>query len=252
VLECPMEFVRVSLENTLTAAFADIGRDSEIKRILLEAADRVKVNGLGDGFRLHDANGNAVGRLEVMKEMPSEPIEVASGANGRVRVDIDLLRYGFQTDPKEHIAACLAAAASKVPEAGAEGGFLLNGPDGDVLGAMCVNKLPEGALEAERRLGDLGLPIISTAEIEQWNQEKNAHGMFERDVALQGWQEQDGFLTKEFYIRDPDGEQFGIYRKAWFGDYAGGDSKEIFITDADGNEFPFPTIRCANGDCEPG
>lgn len=247
----PMEFVRVTLENTLTAAFADIGRDSEIKRILLEAADRVKVNGLGDGFRLHDANGNAVGRLEVMKDVPSEPIEVASGANGRVRVDIDLLRYGFQTDPKEHIAACLAAAASKVPEAGAEGGFLLNGPDGDVLGAMCVNKLPEGALEAERRLGDLGLPIISTAEIEQWNQEKNAHAMFERDVVLQGWQEQDGFLTKEFYVRDPDGEQFGIYRKAWFGDYAGGDSKEIFVTDANGKELELQITNRAPDGCDP-
>lgn len=247
----PMAFVRVTLENTLTAAFADIGREREIKRILLEAADRVKAGGVEQGFALQDANGNAVGRLEVMKGVPKEAIDVTSGANGQVRVDIDLLRYGFQTDPCEHIATCLVSAAEKVPEAGAEGGFLLTGPDGDVLGALCVNKLPDGALEAEKRLNELGLPIISTAEMERWNQDKNAHGMFERDVVAQGWREQDGFLTKEFYIHDPDGMEFGIYRKAWFGDYAGGDAKELFITDADGKEFPFPSIRCASSGNEP-
>ena len=75
--------------------------------------------------------------------------------------------------------------------------------------------------------------------------------MFERDVVLQGWQEQDGFLTKEFYIRDPDGEQFGIYRKAWFGDYAGGDSKEIFVTDADGNELELQITNRAPDGCDP-
>lgn len=245
-------FVLVTLENTQTAAFADIGRNSEIKRILLEAAERVWVDGVGAGFALHDANGNAVGRVERVDSVPREPVEVSSGANGRVRVELDLRRDAFQGEagPNAQIAASITTAAEKIAAAGAEGGFLLNAPDGDVLGGVCVNRLPDGVLEAEKRLNNLGLAIISAAEIAQWNQEKNANGMFERDVVLEGWVEQDGFLTKEFYVRDPDGVEFGLYRKAWFGDYASADfkeclegygdyvsaDKELFITDADNNE----------------
>lgn len=92
------------------------------------------------------------------------------------------------------------------------------------------------AVEAETALQSLELDIISDDELVQWNDEKNHAGMFEKDVALEGWKDEDGFLTKEFYVRDPSGNDFGIYRKAWYGDYAGGSDPEIFITDADHNE----------------
>ena len=231
-------FVLVTLENTQTAAFADIGRNSEIKRILLEAAERVWVDGVGAGFALHDTNGNAVGRVERVDSVPREPVEVSSGANGRVRLELDLRRDAFQGEAglNAQIAASITTAAEKIAAAGTEGAFLLNAPDGDVLGGVCLNRLPDGVLEAEKRLNNLGLAIISVTEIAQWNQEKNANGMFERDVVLEGWVEQDGFLTKEFYVRDPDGVEFGLYRKAWFGDYTGAADKELFITDAGSNE----------------
>ncbi|MFA7522730.1 MAG: hypothetical protein WCY71_07410 [Halothiobacillaceae bacterium] len=138
-------FVLVTLENTQTAAFADIGRNSEIKRILLEAAERVWVDGVGAGFALHDANGNAVGRVERVDSVPREPVEVSSGANGRVRVELDLRRDAFQGEagPNAQIAASITTAAEKIAAAGAEGGFLLNAPDGDVLGGVCLNRLPD-------------------------------------------------------------------------------------------------------------
>ncbi|ANN80862.1 hypothetical protein [Bordetella flabilis] len=91
--------------------------------------------------------------------------------------------------------------------------------------------------EAERRLRALGLEILSEAEIAAWNRDKNEHGALYPDVSLTGWVELDGFLTKEFYVRDAGGDAIGVYRKAWFGDYAGSDDKELFITDADGNEI---------------
>lgn len=91
--------------------------------------------------------------------------------------------------------------------------------------------------QAEQRLQALGLHILSDEDIAAWNQEKNAHGSLYPDVELKGWVEQDGFLTKEFYVRDPDGAEAGLYRKAWYGDYAGGDDKELLITDVDGKEL---------------
>lgn len=146
-------FVLVTLENTQTAAFADIGRNSEIKRILLEAAERVRVDGVGAGFALHDANGNAVGRVERVDSVPREPVEVSSGANGRVRIELDLRRDAFQGEagPNAQIAASITTAAEKIAAAGAEGGFLLNAPDGDVLGGVGLNRLPDGDPDVEKK-----------------------------------------------------------------------------------------------------
>lgn len=152
-------FVLVTLENTQTAAFADIGRNSEINRILLEAAERVRAEGIGEGFPLHDVNGNAVGRVELVDSVPREPVEISSGANGRVRVELDLRRDAFQGEdgPNAQIAASVIGAAEKIASGEAEGGFLLNAPDGDCVGAVCLNRLPEGVLEDDCRGSEMTL-----------------------------------------------------------------------------------------------
>lgn len=97
--------------------------------------------------------------------------------------------------------------------------------------------------QAQARLEAFGLDIVSEAEIAKWNEDKNASGVFERDVSFTGWVESDGFLTREFYVRDPSGHDFAVYRKAWFGDYAGGDNRELFLTDADHNEIALPLAQ---------
>lgn len=97
--------------------------------------------------------------------------------------------------------------------------------------------------EAEEKLRSLGLLILSDAELAQWNDDKNQTGMFGKDVVVEGWKDEDGFLTREFYVRDPGGDSLGLYRKAWYGDYAGGTEPGIFITDADHNEIEITDIK---------
>lgn len=97
------------------------------------------------------------------------------------------------------------------------------------------------AEDAEKALQSLGLNILSEARISQWNADKDEAGMFEKDVELLGWVDDGTLLTKEFYIADPAGEDVGVYRKAWCGDYVGGTEPEIFLTDADHNEIETPT-----------
>lgn len=97
-----------------------------------------------------------------------------------------------------------------------------------------LNQLIE---RAQRALDALELPVIADAELAAWNEEKNACAMFERDISLPGWQEQDGCLVKEFYVKDPDEVEFGLLRHAWFGDFVGGTDYTLIITDADHNEI---------------
>lgn len=69
------------------------------------------------------------------------------------------------------------------------------------------------------------------------------HQLSETDVGLKAFRaRQDGRLpAPKDAPASPQslpaaGNEFGIYRKAWYGEYAGGSAPEIFITDADHNE----------------
>lgn len=97
-------------------------------------------------------------------------------------------------------------------------------------------------VEAQKRLDEYGFSIITTEEWEQWNREKNTTMMYERDVKLKGWVEEDGLLIREFYIKDPDDVHFGIYRKAFFC-FTDDDPKDFVVTDWDYNEVEKSAIK---------
>lgn len=109
-----------------------------------------------------------------------------------------------------------------------------------------MTSIDELKREAERRLQALGLNIVTDAEMADWNDRKNAAGVFARDMPPNaGWVEQDGLLTKEFYIHaDPESHEYAVYRKAWFQDYGTG-TYEFILTDADHNELELPTPSSA-------
>lgn len=52
-------------------------------------------------------------------------------------------KFRGEVRPNAQIAASITTAAEKIAAAGTEGGFLLNAPDGDVLGGVCLNRLPD-------------------------------------------------------------------------------------------------------------
>lgn len=141
----------VTLDNTQTAAFDDLGRGKEISRILAETADRVRTHGIGAGWKLRDTNGQPVGRIEIVKEKPAQLFEIACGANGRVRLEFPLSHPAFQDDARRHVqlASCINQAASKI-------GSLENiqykkidleidikDEQENVLGIARINRLPE-------------------------------------------------------------------------------------------------------------
>lgn len=102
--------------------------------------------------------------------------------------------------------------------------------------------------DAEQRLQALHLLILTDGDIAAWNEEKNENGGFDRDVILSGWQDEDGQLTKEFYVRDPTGEEVGLYRKAWY--YDDGAEPELILTDYDHKELD-PLLEATTDDDDP-
>lgn len=129
------KFLFITIDNAQTAAFADIGRNNEVRRILNEAADRVLAHGLGNGFDLHDTNGNVVGRLDLSADSMAEPLELPSGG---IRVVLDLSSAAFDDGINRDvdIAAAIDMAAKRFDVLGAGTHFLLVNQDGVAMGAV--------------------------------------------------------------------------------------------------------------------
>lgn len=140
-------FLFVTLENTATAAFEDLGHDVEIKRILVETAHRIAVDGFGDGFALTDLNGNVVGRVERHTDSMIEPLELSPGA---VRIGLDLhspaLAEGH--DQAMEVCAAILSASCTVGELGTGTHVVLRNERG-AFGALGVNPLPSRHLNPE-------------------------------------------------------------------------------------------------------
>lgn len=148
----------VSITDTCTQAFADVGRQAEMKRILLEAANRVREAGLADGFLLEDANGTRVGAVRLVGLDSPEPFFSESVSNGEVRVLLELGAIHFQGDARAaKIAGCLETAAEQICNHNHPSDIVLQSALGEVLGSACVSALPEGLLEAEL---DVGCPRL--------------------------------------------------------------------------------------------
>lgn len=129
-------FVFVTVENTKTAAFINVGRNDEIRRILSEAADRILAHGFGhDGFDLQDIDGNVIGRCVLSTDDMIEPLVLPPGG---IRVGLDLSSPAFDEGigREVDIAAALSIAAEKFDALGAATHFLLRDRDGVYMGAV--------------------------------------------------------------------------------------------------------------------
>jgi hypothetical protein len=104
-------YVVLTIDDFGNGAFADLGRDSEIARIIGEAASRL--DGLDDLFgtnaTLRDFNGNRVGSVLFCDKLaPGETKE------GSVRLSVELGNAAFEDEPGVEVARILRDAAGQV------------------------------------------------------------------------------------------------------------------------------------------
>lgn len=148
------QYLFLTLEDTTTAAFEDLGHSVEIKRILVETAHKIAVDGFGDGFLLNDLNGNVVGRVEPHADSMIEPLELPPGG---VRIGLELhspaLAEGH--DQAMEVCAAILTASSKIGEVGTGTHVLLRNERG-ICGALGVSLLPDRVLKPEAACRSLG------------------------------------------------------------------------------------------------
>ncbi len=130
-------YVVLTISNTANAAFADVGRDQEMARIVAEAADSIEGKaGLRDvEFGLRDTNGNKVGKVEYTETVPTgEPDE------GTVRLSVKTGNSAFEGGATEEVARILREAADKVKDG--EHIFVLRDYNGNTVGKFEFREEP--------------------------------------------------------------------------------------------------------------
>src|SRR5690606_29560053 len=123
------------------------GHSVEIKRILVETAHKIAVDGFGDGFLLNDLNGNVVGRVEPHTDSMIEPLELPPGG---VRIGLELHSPALAEGHDQAMEVCSAilTASSKIGELGAGTHVVLRNERG-IFGSLGVNPLPNCPLKPE-------------------------------------------------------------------------------------------------------
>lgn len=135
----------VTLSDTHTAAFADIGRNEEMARVLLSAAHKVCTPGWsGDAFLLQDTNGNEVGRFEILPELAATDLKSAAP----VRLELNLSAIPSQQDRITTIAEILRDVALQVSQSEGDINFAITGPGNVTLGKL-VMESPVKDIEQE-------------------------------------------------------------------------------------------------------
>lgn len=130
-------YVVLTISNTDNAAFADVGRDQEVARIIDEAADTIGAKaGIRDAeFGLRDTNGNKVGKVEYTATVPTgEPDE------GTVRLSVKTGNAAFEDDAPDEVARILREAAGKVRDG--EHIFALRDANGNTVGKFEFREEP--------------------------------------------------------------------------------------------------------------
>lgn len=120
-------YVVLTINETGNAAFADLGRDREIARIVEEAADKIVGEHDDMEFTLRDVNGNRVGRVDVTNEVPTGDIP-----DGTVRLAIEMGDAAFADEPNVEVARIFREAASKIRDG--EQVFVLHDTNGNLVG----------------------------------------------------------------------------------------------------------------------
>lgn len=122
-------FVVLNITETGNAAFADVGRDQEIARIIEEAATKIADSDSVEDTRffLRDTNGNKVGKVEHTTAIPTGEPE-----DGTVRLAVELGNAAFEDGPAGEVARILREAAGKVREG--EHVFAMRDYNGNLVG----------------------------------------------------------------------------------------------------------------------
>lgn len=129
-------FAVLSIDDTTTAAFADIGRNTEVCRVMMSAAETIQCEGLRS-FPLHDTNGNAVGTFETVSNQMASMQRVE---DGRVRLELDLSSPALLHSPEQKIPKIINDAAINVSRGGENLEFSVFSPSGEVLGEFAMNQ----------------------------------------------------------------------------------------------------------------
>jgi hypothetical protein len=101
--------------------------------------------------------------------------------------------------------------------------------------------LADYIVEAESALRALGMDILSDTELAAYNDTRNDGASPNPEAAAGTWTCDGIVLSKVFYVRDPSGEELGLYRRAFFGDWdsAGATAafRGIVVEDYNGREI---------------
>lgn len=128
----PAAIAVLSLEDTSTAAFEDLGRNAEVAQVLAGAAQQLRA-GVPGPFALHDTNGNPVGRFDIVAAVPDAP-----PADGAVRLALDLGQPAFGADRDGALARVILQAAAQVAAAPGDTSFTVKADDGQALGVLVM------------------------------------------------------------------------------------------------------------------
>lgn len=121
------DYVVLTINETGNAAFADLGRDREIARIVEETADKIAGGRDDMEFALYDVNGNRVGRIDVTNEVP-----VGDVPEGTVRLAVSMGNAAFADEPSVEVARILREASAKIRDG--EEVFSLRDANGNLVG----------------------------------------------------------------------------------------------------------------------
>lgn len=124
----------LSLDDTTTAAFEDLGRNAEVAQVLAGAARELEAGAAGR-FALHDTNGNPVGHFDIVPAAPEAP-----PADGAVRLALDLNQPAFGADRDAALAQAILRVADQVAGAAGDTSFTVKADNGQVLGEMVMQR----------------------------------------------------------------------------------------------------------------
>ena len=122
-------YVVLTISNTDNAAFVDVGRDSEVARIIDEAAETIagKASLRDVEFGLRDTNGNRVGAVEYVAVPPTGDAD-----EGTVRLSVKTADAAFAERATAEVADVLREAAGKVRDG--EHVFAVRDTNGNTVG----------------------------------------------------------------------------------------------------------------------
>lgn len=130
------EVLVLELSSTSSAAFDDIGRLVEASRIIREVADTLVSGTPVTPVTLYDTNGNAVGSLAMMLDLPS----VDHVPDGSIRLTLNTSLLSDRERGEAVSSAVREAASRLLDQTHDQVMFLVAAPDGKTLGSVIVNE----------------------------------------------------------------------------------------------------------------